>query len=99
MWVSRNANGLLAGQLLASAGKVAQGLLGDRWYEAGPNETMGQRIRQPRGVIPVGFAPWHGLDVVGVGQPQLKVPRQDGPDRLPVHAGRLHGDVSDLVAR
>src|SRR3954468_12482605 len=66
--------GLLAGQLLASAGEVAQDLLGDRWDEAGPNETMGQQIGQPRGVIHVGFAPWHGLDVVGVGQHQLKVP-------------------------
>src|SRR3954449_6829182 len=35
--------GLLAGQLLASAGEVAPGLLGDRWDEAGPNETMASR--------------------------------------------------------
>jgi hypothetical protein len=59
---------------------------------------MGQQIRQPGGVIHVGFAPRHGLDVVGVGQHQLKVPRQDGPDRFPVHAGGLHRDGGDAMA-
>ena len=37
--------GLLAGQLLAGTGEVAQGLLGERGHEARPNETMGQQIR------------------------------------------------------
>src|SRR3954452_25052406 len=32
--------GLLAGQLLAGAGEVAQGLLGERGHEARANETM-----------------------------------------------------------
>jgi hypothetical protein len=76
--------GLLAGQLLAGAGEIAQRLLLHRGHEAGPDEAMGQQIRQPHGVIHVGLAARHGLDVVGVGQNQFEGLRQHGPDRLPV---------------
>jgi hypothetical protein len=90
--------GLLAGELLAGTGEVAQRLLRHRRHEARPNETMGQQIRQPRGVIHVGLASRHGLNMVGVGQHQLKVSRQDRPDRLPVHPGGLHRDARDTMA-
>ena len=53
--------GLLAGQLLAGTGEVAQRLFRHRRHKARPDKTMGQQIGQPRGVIHVGFAPRHGF--------------------------------------
>src|SRR3954452_9755209 len=45
------------------------------------------------GVAHVALAARHVLDVPRVGQHQLEVAvAQDVPDRLPVDAGRLHGD-------
>src|SRR5918998_4213172 len=49
-------------------------------------------------VLHVGLASRPGLNMVGVGQHPLKVPRQDGPDRLPVHPGGLHRDARDTMA-
>ena len=90
--------GLVTDQLLARAGEVAPRLLRHRGHEARANEAMGQQIRQPGGVIHVGLAPRHRLDVPGIGQHEFEAVGKHGPDRLPVHAGGLHGDDSDARA-
>jgi len=55
---------------------------------------MSEKVGEPHGVAHVALAARHVLDVAGVGQHQLEVAvAEDVPDRLPVHAGRLHGDV------
>jgi hypothetical protein len=57
-----------------------------------------QQIRDPVGILHVGFAAGHVLDMRGVGQHQLEVAIvQDVPNWLPVDAGRFHGDVGALV--
>jgi len=52
---------------------------------------MGQQLGQPRRVVHVGLATGHVFDMRGVRQYQLEAtPRQNLPDRLPVHPGRFH---------
>ena len=58
---------------------------------------MGQQIGDPASVADVGFAPRHVLDLCWVSQDQLEVPVEHVPDRLPIHARCLHGDVSATV--
>jgi hypothetical protein len=88
----------LAHELLAGARERAQFLHGDRGHEARPDQAVGKQVGQPRRVIDVGLAPRHVLDMRRVGWRQLEVAFQDMPDRLPVHASRLHGDVLDAKA-
>ena len=55
---------------------------------------MGKKICQPSGVVDVGLAARHVLDVFGVRQHQRKIAiTQDVPDRLPIDARRLHDHV------
>jgi len=55
---------------------------------------MRQKIGQPGGVIDVGLAPRHVLDMRRIRQHQGKIAiAQDMPHRFPVDAGRLHRDV------
>jgi hypothetical protein len=55
------------------------------------DQTAGQQIGNPHGIVDVGFAARHVLDVGCIGQDQFEITvAQDGPDRLPVDPGRLH---------
>jgi hypothetical protein len=87
-------------QLLAGAQQVAHllGLL--IRHKAAADQAMRQQIGQPGGVIHVGLAPRHVLDVCGVRQHQGEIAvAQDMPHRLPVDAGRLHRDVDTSLGR
>jgi hypothetical protein len=56
------------------------------------------QIGQPGGVVDVGLAPRHVLDVGGVGQRQLEFAiGEDMPNRLPINTGGLHDNVSHAV--
>jgi hypothetical protein len=69
-------------------------------HKATADQAMGQQIGQPGGVVDVGLAPRHVLNVCGVGQHQREIGVvQDVPDRLPVDAGRFHRDVSAFLGR
>ena len=89
--------GLLADQLLAGAGQVAQRLHRRRRHEAGADQAVGQQVGQPHGVVHVGLAAGHVLDLRRVGQHQIERFGEHRPDRLPVDAGGLHGGVGDAV--
>ena len=84
----------LTNELLAGAQQAAQFLrLGVR-HEAAADQAMGYQIGQPGGVVDIGLAPRHVLDVPGIGQHQGEIAvAQNVPNRLPVDAGRLHRDV------
>ncbi len=85
----------LANKLLTRAQQIAQNLgLGIR-HEAAPDQTMGNKICQPSGIVDLGLAARNVLDVFGVRQHQRKIAiTQDVPDRLPIDARRLHGHLS-----
>ena len=56
----------LANELFACAQQVAQNLgLGIR-HEAAPDQTMGEKICQPSGIVDIGLAARHVLDLLGV---------------------------------
>ena len=84
----------LAHELLAGAQQIAH-LLG--WlvgHKAGLDQPMRHQIGQPDGVVDVGLAPRHVLDVGGVGQHQFELAvGENVPDRLPVDARGFHGDM------
>src|ERR1700738_3359104 len=88
----------LAHQLLAGAQQIAHllGLLVR--YKTAPDQAVRQKIGQPGGVVHIGLAPGHILDVRRVRQHQDKVAvAEDMPHRLPIDAGRLHCDVGAAV--
>ena len=66
----------------------------------GADQAMREEIGEPGRVVHVRLAARHSLDVgrVGQGELALHLLAQHSPDRLPVHAGRLHHDVRDAVA-
>ena len=77
-------------QLLAGAPPVAHllGLL--IRHKAAADQATGQQIGQPGGVVDVGLAPGHVLDVHRICQHQGEIGvAQDMPDRLPVDPGRM----------
>ncbi len=83
-----------AHQLLAGAQQVAHllGLL--IGHETAADQAGCQKIGQPGGVVDVGLAPWHVLDMRCVRQHQGEIAvAQHMPHRLPVDAGRFHRNV------
>jgi hypothetical protein len=64
----------------------------------GADEAVRQQVGQPGRVVHVGLAAGHVPDVHRVGEHELERFGQDRPDRLPIHAGRLHRGVGDPVA-
>jgi hypothetical protein len=58
-----------------------------------------EQLAQPLGVLDVGLAPGHVLDVLGVDQRELEVILEQVVDGLPVDAGGLHRHVRDAEAR
>ncbi len=60
---------------------------------------MVKELRQPLAVLDVGLPPRHLLHVPGVAEEQRERVLEDVPDRLPIDARRLHGDVRDALVR
>src|SRR5262245_61844554 len=74
-------------RLLACPQQAALLLRGGVGHEASADQTVRQKIRQPCGIVHVGLAAGHVLDVLGVGQNQLKLAvAQNIPLRPPVDA-------------
>ena len=86
------------GQGAAEPDEVAQVADRRRRHEAWFDQTVAHQVGGPLGVLDVGLAPRHVLDVMGVGDNQLEVAFQDGMDRLPVNPGALHPDMRHAVA-
>ena len=76
---------------------LAQAADRGRGHEALGDQAVADQLRDPLGVLHVGLAAGHVLDVVGVADGQVDVPLQHGIHRLPVDAGALHADVGDAV--
>ncbi len=91
--------GDLAHELLARPGEIPKLLDRRRRNEAAADQAMGQEIRDPRGVVHVALAARDVADVGGVSEHQGKAPLEHVPDRLPIHARRLHRDVRAAVLR
>ncbi len=84
----------LAHQLLAGAQQIAHllGLLVR--YKTAPDQAVRQKVGQPGGVVHIGLASGHVLDMRRVRQHQGKIAvAEDMPHRLPIDAGRLHRDM------
>ena len=90
---------LLGGQRLGQGApepdEVTQVADRRRWHEARLDQAVAHQVGGPLGILDVGLAPRHGLDVMGVGDDQLEVAFQNGMDRLPVNPGALHADMRD----
>jgi hypothetical protein len=54
---------------------------------------MAPQVGNPLAILDVRFVPWHGLQVLGVGQDHLAVPFQQVEHGTPKDAGRLHSHV------
>ena len=91
--------GDLTDKLFAGTGEVTQLLDRLRGDEAAPDEAVGQQVGDPSGIADVALAAGDVADVHGVGEDELEVATEHMPDRLPVHAARLHGDVGAAVGR
>jgi hypothetical protein len=86
-------------ELLTAAQQVAHllGLL--IRHETTADQPVRQQFGQPGGIVDVGLAPGHVLDVRRVRQHQDKIAvAQDMPHRLPIDPGRLHRDVGASLA-
>jgi hypothetical protein len=91
--------GDLPHQLFAGAGEIAQLLDGGWGHEAAADETMGQEVGNPRGVVHVALAAGDVADMPGVGEDESELAFEDLPDRFPVHARRFHGDMRAVASR
>ncbi len=82
---------------LAVARELAQ--VADRLgrHEVGLQQPGLGELAQPRRVGQVGLAARDLLDVTRVDQHQREVVLEQMPDRLPIHAGRFHHDLTDPV--
>src|SRR5206468_8924841 len=80
-------------ELFTRAGQVAQLLHRGGRHEAAANQTVRQQVGDPGGVVDVALAAGDVADMHGVGEDELDVALEHMPDRLPVHAARLHGHV------
>lgn len=67
-------------------------------HEAAPDEAVGEKIGDPHRVVHVSLPPGDVPAVRRVGEDQVEAAFEHVPDRPPVNAGRLHGDVGDAVA-
>ncbi len=83
----------LLDQAGAVAGQFAQFPLRPVGDEAAAQQPVAQQVGQPLGVLDVGLAPRHRLDVPRVDQQQRELLLQQVPDRLPVDPGALHRHV------
>jgi hypothetical protein len=65
---------------------------------AATQQAMSEQLRYPLAVHHVGLAARHRLDVLSVSKHHMKVLFEHVPDRLPIHASRLHGNMPDIQA-
>jgi hypothetical protein len=92
--------GAFTHHLLACTQQVAHLLGRLAGHEAGPDQSMGHQVGQPHGVVHIGLASRHVLDMGRVGKNQLELAvGENVPDRLPVNACRFHGDVRRAFSR
>ena len=77
----------------AVAGGLAQVALGARRDETGAQQAQLHTLAQPLGILGIGFAARHMLDVLGIDQPDRKLAFQQVEDRLPIVPGRLERHV------
>ena len=89
--------GPVADQLGPLPRQVAQLADRRRRDEAGREQAVLEQLGDPLGVLDVGLAAGDLLDVLGVDQHHLEAALQQVEDRLPVDAGRFHGDVADAL--
>ena len=68
-----------------------------RRHEAAGDQAVADQLGDPLGVLHVGLAAGHVLDVVGVADDQADVAFQHGIHRLPADAGAFHADVGGAV--
>jgi len=80
----------LSSQLLPSTGQVPHLLDGSCGDEATADQPMGQKVRDPHGVVHIGFSAGHVTDVGGDGEDQFEGTLENMPNRLPVNARGLH---------
>jgi hypothetical protein len=73
----------LTNQLLARAHQRTEVLDRRRWNETASNQSVREKIGDPRSVLHVRLASRHVLDMRRVRQNELKLRLQDVPDRLP----------------
>jgi hypothetical protein len=86
--------GTLPHELLTAAQQVAHllGLL--IRHKTTADQPVRQQFGQPGGIVDVGLAARHILDVRRIRQHQFELAvRENVPDRLPVHPRGLHHDV------
>jgi hypothetical protein len=70
-----------------------------RRHKAGLDEPVGQQLGQPLTVPRIRLSAWDILYLIGVGQDQMEMAFQNLPDRLPVHAGRLHRQMRHFLRK
>ncbi len=85
--------GALAHEGGARARQVAQLALWPRRDEARTHQAVGQQLGDPLGILDVRLAPGHGLDVLGVEQPDLERTFEEVEDRLPELPSACEADV------
>jgi hypothetical protein len=86
---------VLPDERLAIADQGAQLTDRLRLHEARPHQPVLKQLAEPLGVLDVGLAAGHVLDVLGVNEPELEVVLEQVIDRPPLDARRLHRDVRD----
>src|ERR1700677_1109133 len=65
---------------------------------AATQQTMSEQLRYPLAVHHVGLAAMNRLDVLSVSKHHMNVLFEHVPDRLQIHASRLHGSMPHVKA-
>jgi hypothetical protein len=84
---------MLLRQAGSRSSKIAQIANQHRGDEATLQESVLQKLRDPLTVLGVRLASGNCLDMLCVGQQDLKVTFENVPHWLPIHACGFHGDV------
>jgi hypothetical protein len=91
------ASGALFDEMDAVAREVAQLSLRGGGDEAPTHQPVAQQLGQPLGVLDIGLAPRHRLDVGGVDDEQLDLALQQIVDRTPKCGSALHDHMGALL--
>src|ERR1700741_5372980 len=87
---------MLLRQAGSCPGEITQ-IANHQWgYEAAPQQSVLQKLRDPLTVLRVRLAPGNCLDVLGVCQNDLEVTFENVPYRLPINACGFHRHVLDV---
>src|SRR5215471_17101784 len=85
------------GPPLVGSGHVAQILNVGGRHKAASDQSVLEKVRDPRAIFCVTLAPRNHLNVMRIHQHQRELPFECGPYRSPKPPGSLHRDVSDPV--